>query len=66
MSRSRTTEEQSIARNELIRRQARKGDSICAEYLSLQASNAKIGGGYAFIETMLDMQDEFDDDFRPY
>ena len=55
---------QKQARNELIRRQARH-DPVCAELLSQQAYNAQAGGGFAFIETMLDA-DEDTDDFRPY
>jgi hypothetical protein len=53
-----------IARNELIRQQARR-DPICAEYLALQATNAKAGNGFSFIETQLDAEED-DDDFRPF
>lgn len=52
------------ARNELIRKQARR-DPVCAEYLSQQAFNALAGGGFAFIETQLNFEED-EDDFRPY
>lgn len=57
-------ERQKQARNELIRKQARR-DPVCAEYLSQQAHNAFVGGGFAFIETLMDCEDD-EDDFRPY
>ncbi len=55
---------QKKARHELIRKQAHH-DPICAEYLSQQAHNAFDGGGFAFIETQLDSEED-EDDFRPY
>lgn len=58
------SEEQAKARNELIRKQARH-DPVCAEYLSQQAFNALAGGGFAFIETQLNSEED-EDDFRPY
>ena len=58
-------DEQRQARVELIRKQAANGDPVCAEYLSLIALNSRAGGGRAWIETQLDMEDD-DDDFRPY
>ena len=64
MARRHTEDTEKQARNELIRKQARH-DSICAEYLSQQAHNAFAGGGFAFIETVMDSEEE-GDDFRPY
>lgn len=58
-------EQQKLAMTELIRKQAANGDPVCAELLSLSALNHKQGGGYAWIDTQLDMEDD-DDDFRPY
>lgn len=58
-------DKEKISRQQLIRKQARH-DPVCAEYLALQATNAQQGGGLAFIETMLDCEDEESDDFRPY
>ncbi len=60
-----TTEREKIKMTQLIRKQAAEGDPVCAEWLSLAALNHKQGGGYGWIETQLDMEDE-DDDFRPY
>lgn len=57
-------EQQKLACKELIRKQARQ-DPVCAEYLSQQAHNFFTGGGIAFIETMLDYDDDVED-FRPY
>lgn len=57
-------EQQKLARLELVRKQARR-DPICAEYLSQQAHNSFSGGGIAFLETMLDYDDDVED-FRPY
>lgn len=48
-----------------VRRQAVAGDPVCAEYLSQTALNNRAGGGYSWIETQLDMEDQ-DDDERPY
>ena len=50
--------------NELIRKQARQ-DPICSDYISQQAFNHLAGGGFAFIETQLNFEDE-EDDFRPF
>jgi len=58
-------EQQKLAMTNLIRKQAANGDPVCAELLSLSALNHKQGGGYAWIDTQLDMEDD-DDDFRPY
>lgn len=52
------------ARDALIKKQART-DPVCAEYIAQQATLAQLGGGFAFIPTQLDMEDE-DDDFRPF
>ncbi len=57
-------EKQRQARNELIRKQARR-DPVCAEYLSQQAHNNFVGGGLSFIETQMDSEED-EDDFRPY
>lgn len=57
-------DEQKIARNDLIRKQGRV-DPVCAEYISQQARNSKAGGGFSFIETLLDSEED-EDDFRPY
>ena len=64
MARLREEDAQKQARNDLIRKQARR-DPVCAEYLSLLADNAFAGGGFAFIETMIDSEED-EDDFRPY
>lgn len=62
---TRTKEDkQNIARNELIRKQARH-DPVCAEYISQQAYNTLIGGGLSFIETVLNSEED-EDEFRPY
>lgn len=57
-------EKQRQARLELLRKQARH-DPVCAEYLASIALNSRAGGGRAWIETQLDMEEE-DDDFRPF
>lgn len=59
------SDKQRQARLELVRKQAREGDSVCAEYLSLIALNSRAGGGRDWIETQLDMEED-DDDFRSY
>ncbi len=59
------TDRKNINRTKLLKKQAEQGDEVCQAYLNEQALNAKSAGGEAFIETLLDMQDE-DDDFRPY
>ena len=58
-------EAQSVARLKMIRKQASRGDPVCAEYLSLIALNSRAGGGMDWIETQIDME-EGDDDFRPF
>ena len=50
--------------NELIRKQARH-DPVCSDYISQQAFNYLAGGGFAFIETQLNFEDN-EDDFRPF
>lgn len=57
-------EKEKQARYEMIRKQARR-DPICAEYLMQVAINNLADGGFAWIETQLDFEDE-EDDFRPY
>ena len=57
-------EREKRAVNELIRKQARY-DPVCSDYISQQAFNYLAGGGFAFIETQLNFEDE-EDDFRPY
>ncbi len=64
MARRHEEDVQKQARNELVWKQARR-DPVCAEYLSQQAHNAFAGGGFAFIETMMDSEED-EDDFRPY
>lgn len=58
-------EQQAIARTKMIRKQAAEGDPVCAEYLAVSALNNMAGGGYSWIDTQLDMEDE-NDDFRPW
>ena len=59
-------DEQRKARLELLRQEAIfHRNSVCAEYLALIALNSRAGGGRAWIEEQLDMEED-DDDFRPY
>lgn len=59
------TDREKIALTNMIRKQASEGDPVCAELLAISAVNHKQGGGFSWIDTQLDMEDE-DDDFRPY
>lgn len=54
-----------MSRLRSLRKQAAEGDPVCAEYLSQIALNTRAGGGFLWIETQLDMEEE-SDDFRPY
>jgi hypothetical protein len=59
-------DKQKQARMELVRKQARH-DPVCAEYLNSCALNSCAGGGRAWIETQLDMEEGFDDEeCRPF
>lgn len=58
-------EQQKLARLQLLRKQAANGDPVCAEYLASIALNSRAGGGRAWIETQLDMEED-EDDFRPF
>lgn len=58
-------EKETAAMTRRIKKQAEKGDKVCAAMLTEIALQTKIGGGCLWIETQLDMED-FDDDFRPY
>lgn len=61
------SQEERTARMKLVRKQAQEGDPVCAEYLALCALNSRAGGGRAWIETQLDMEEEFDDEeCRPF
>lgn len=52
------------ARLQMVRKQART-DPVCAELLALEATMHMAGGGQAFISTMLDYDDDFEE-FRPF
>ena len=56
---------ESMKLTELVKKQAQEGDKVSQDYLTEQATNAKRGNGFSWIETQLDMED-YDDDFRPY
>lgn len=48
-----------------IQKQASENDTACIDVLRESAKNASLGGGFAWIDTQLDMEEE-DDDFRPF
>lgn len=54
-----------LARKKMIRDQAANGDAVCAALLAESAMNHACGNGQSWIDTQLDMEDEYDD-FRPY
>lgn len=64
MARRHEEDQQNLARSELVRKQARR-DFVCSEYLAFQASNNLAGGACAFIETMVESEED-EEDFRPY
>jgi len=52
-------------RNKRIQQQA-EIDPICAAYIKEQNTQQYLGNGFSWIETQLNIEDDNDEDFRPF